>query len=137
MKDSKGVSMVSLLLMTILALLGYISLGQRMKLKILSSHLHQELIVRAQCQLGLDMLAVTSNNGTEFKNLKMDGFFYSKGIIHEFSTPYSPQQNGVAKRKNRTLIEMARAMLDEYKTPLNIWAKAINTTCHAINQMFL
>jgi hypothetical protein len=51
--------------------------------------------------------------------------------------PYTPQQNGVAERKNRTLIEMARTMLDEYKTSDQFWAEAINTVCHATNRLYL
>jgi hypothetical protein len=51
--------------------------------------------------------------------------------------PYTPQQNGVAKRKNYTLIEMARTMLDEYKTSDQFWAEVINTACHATNHLYL
>jgi hypothetical protein len=51
--------------------------------------------------------------------------------------PYTPQQNGVIERKNRTLIEMVRTMLDEYKTLYRFWALAINTTCHATNHLYL
>src|ERR1043165_3481120 len=46
-------------------------------------------------------------------------------------------KNGVAERKNRTLIEMARTMLDEYKYPYKLWAEAINTACHASNRLYL
>jgi hypothetical protein len=48
-----------------------------------------------------------------------------------------PQQNGLVERKNRTLIEMERTMLDEYKTQDIFWAEAINTACHAINHLYL
>jgi transposase InsO family protein len=47
---------------------------------------------------------------------KSEGFLEEEGIKHEFSSPYTPQQNGVVERKNRTLLDMARTMLDEYKT---------------------
>jgi hypothetical protein len=60
-----------------------------------------------------------------------------EGIKHEFSVPYTPQQNGVVERKNRTLIEAARTVLDEYKTLDNFWEEAINTACHAINRLYL
>jgi hypothetical protein len=43
-----------------------------------------------------------------------------------------PQQNGVVERKNRTLLDMARTMLDEYKTSYRFWAEAVNTACYAI-----
>jgi hypothetical protein len=49
----------------------------------------------------------------------------------------NPQQNGIAERKNRTLIEAARTMLDEYKTSDQFWAEAVNTACHAINHLYL
>jgi hypothetical protein len=48
-----------------------------------------------------------------------------------------PQQNGVVKHKNRTLVEMARTMLDEHRTPRRIWVEAINTACYILNQIFL
>jgi hypothetical protein len=48
-----------------------------------------------------------------------------------------PQQNGVVERKNHTLVEMARAMLDEHKTPGHFWVNAISTTCYISNQIFL
>jgi hypothetical protein len=47
------------------------------------------------------------------------------------------QQNGAAERKNHTLIEMARTILDEYKTSNRFWEEAINTTCHATNRLYL
>nr|ABA97303.1 retrotransposon protein, putative, unclassified, expressed [Oryza sativa Japonica Group] len=59
------------------------------------------------------------------------------GLEHEFSSPRVPQQNGVVERKNRVLVEMARTMLDEYKTPRKFWAEAINTACYVSNRVFL
>jgi hypothetical protein len=61
----------------------------------------------------------------------------SQGVTHEFSAPYTPQQNGVVERKNRTLIDMARTMLGEFKTPERFWSEAVNTACHAINRVYL
>jgi hypothetical protein len=56
---------------------------------------------------------------------------------NEFSALYTPQQNGVAERKNWTLIEMARAILDEYKTSDRFWTEEVNTTCHTTNRLYL
>ena len=70
------------------------------------------------------MKRVRSDNGTEFKNTNIKEFLDEEGIKHEFSVPYTPQQNGVVERKNRTLKEAARAMLDEYKTPTNYWVES-------------
>ncbi|KAI3810980.1 hypothetical protein L1987_20693 [Smallanthus sonchifolius] len=49
--------------------------------------------------------------------------------------PYVPQQNGVAERKNRTLVETARTMLADSKLPVTFWAEAVNTTCHVLNRV--
>ena len=60
------------------------------------------------------IIKIRSDNGTKFKNSQIEGFLEEEGIKHEFSSPYTPQQNGVVERKNRTLLDMARTMLDEY-----------------------
>jgi transposase InsO family protein len=83
------------------------------------------------------MRAIRSDNNAEFKNTYFKTFCASLGLEHQFSSPYVPQQNGVVERKNRTLIEMARTMLDEHRTPRRYWAKAINTACHISNHIFL
>jgi transposase InsO family protein len=92
---------------------------------------------RAQNEFGLRIKKIRSDNGTEFKNSQIEGFLEDEGIKHEFSSPYTPQQNGVVERKNRTLLDMARTMLDEYKTSDRFWAEAINTACYAINRLYL
>ena len=63
----------------------------------------------------LPIRRIRSDNETEFKNARMTEFCNDKGVLHEFSAPYTPQQNGVAERKNRTLIETARTMLVDSK----------------------
>jgi transposase InsO family protein len=71
---------------------------------------------RAQNEFGLRIKKIRSDNGTEFKNSQIEGFLEEEGIKHEFSSPYTPQQNSVVERKNRTLLDMARTMLDEHRT---------------------
>jgi transposase InsO family protein len=78
---------------------------------------------------------IRSDNGSEFKNLQVEEYLEEEGIKHEFSAPYTPQQNGVVEWKNRTLIDMARTMLGEFKTPERFWSEAVNTACHAINRL--
>jgi hypothetical protein len=92
---------------------------------------------RAQNEFGLRIKKIRSDNGTKFKNSQIEGFLEEEGIKHEFSSPYTPQQNGVVERKNRTLLDMTRTMLDEYKTSDRFWAEAINTACYAINRLYL
>jgi transposase InsO family protein len=92
---------------------------------------------RAQNEFRLRIKKIRSDNGTEFKNSQIEGFLDEEGIKHEFSSPYTPQRNGVVERKNRTLLDMARTMLDEYKTPDRFWAEAINIACYSINWLYL
>jgi transposase InsO family protein len=80
---------------------------------------------------------IRSNNGSEFKNLQVEEYLEEEGIKNELSAPYTPQQNGMVERKNRSLIDMARAMLGEYKTSERFWSEAVNTACHAINRLYL
>jgi hypothetical protein len=81
--------------------------------------------------------AIRSDNGTEFKNACFDEFCLEHGIDQQFSTPRAPQQNGVMERKNHTLVEMTRMMLDEHMTPRCFWADAISTACYISNRIFL
>jgi hypothetical protein len=92
---------------------------------------------QAQNKFRLRIKKIRSDNGTEFKNSQIEGFLKEEGIKHEFSSPYTPQQNGVVERKNRTLLDMARTMLDEYKTSNQFWAEVINTACYSINWLYL
>jgi transposase InsO family protein len=88
---------------------------------------------RAQNEFGWRIKKIRSNIGTEFKNSQIEGFLEEEGIKHEFSSPYTPQQNGVVEKKNRTLLDG----LDEYKTLDRFWAEAINTACYSINRLYL
>jgi hypothetical protein len=97
----------------------------------------KSILKTGQNEFRLKIKKIRSDNGTEFKNSQIKGFLEDEGIKHEFSSPYTPQQNGVVERKNRTLLGMARTILDEYKTPNQFWAEAINTTCYSINQLYL
>ena len=92
---------------------------------------------RSQNEFQLKIKNIRNDNGTEFKNTQVEEYPDEEGIKHEFSSPYTPQRNRVAERKNQTLIEMARIMLDEYKTSDRFWAEAINTACHATNRLYL
>jgi hypothetical protein len=96
-----------------------------------------DFINMVQRQYNLPVLIIRSDNGTEFKNYTLNDFLSDEGIKHQYSAAYTPQQNGVAERKNRTLIEMARTMLAEFKSPYNFWAEAISTACHASNRLYL
>ncbi|GJR12393.1 putative ribonuclease H-like domain-containing protein [Tanacetum coccineum] len=67
----------------------------------------------------------------------MDEFCREKGIKREYSVTRTPQQNGVAERKNRTLIEVARTMLTDSKLPTTFWAEAVSTACYVQNRVLI
>jgi transposase InsO family protein len=90
-----------------------------------------------QNEFGLRIKKIISDNWTEFNNSQIEGFLKEEGMKHEFSSPYTPQQNSVVERKNRTLLDMTRTMLDEYKSSDRFWAEAISTACYSINRLYL
>nr|GEY85408.1 putative ribonuclease H-like domain-containing protein [Tanacetum cinerariifolium] len=81
--------------------------------------------------LSLKVKIIRCDNGTEFKNVDLNQL---KGIKREFSVPRTPQQNGIAERKNRTLIEAARTLLAYSLLPIPFWAEAVNTACYVQNK---
>jgi transposase InsO family protein len=93
----------------------------------------KKFLKRDQNNFDAKVKKIMSDNGTEFKNTQVEGYLDQEGIKLEFLVPYTLQQNGVVERKNRTLIESIRTMLDEYKTSDSFWAEAVNMACHAIN----
>ncbi|CAA7051603.1 unnamed protein product [Microthlaspi erraticum] len=80
---------------------------------------------------------IRSDHGGEFQNEAMKNFCNEQGIAHQFSAPRTPQMNGVVDRKNRTLQEMARAMIHGGNIPVKFWAEAINTACYIINRVYI
>nr|GEY68289.1 hypothetical protein [Tanacetum cinerariifolium] len=75
----------------------------------------------------LKVKIIRCDNGGEFRNKEMNDFCSQKGIKREFNNARTPQQNGVAERRNKTLIEAARTMLADAKLPVTFWAEAVNT----------
>ncbi|KAK1429874.1 hypothetical protein QVD17_12169 [Tagetes erecta] len=81
--------------------------------------------------------AIRSDNGTEFRNHIFNSFYEQRGILRQFSAARTPQQNGVAERKNRTLVEAARTMLIESKLPIIFWAEAVNCAAYVLNRVLI
>ncbi|KAJ9546343.1 hypothetical protein OSB04_018886 [Centaurea solstitialis] len=96
------------------------------------------LFVRKMERLNnLTVRSIRSDHRTEFKNSTLETFFDQKGISQNFSSVRTPQQNGVAERQNRTLIEAARSMLSEANLATQFWAEAVNTTCYTQNRSMI
>ena len=93
----------------------------------------QKFIKWVSIEKNTTILSIRSDHGMEFKNSLFKKFCSKHGINHKFSTPRTPQQNGVVKRKNMTLEEMAHTMLCENNLSKYFWAEAINTACYILN----
>nr|GEZ11161.1 putative ribonuclease H-like domain-containing protein [Tanacetum cinerariifolium] len=94
-------------------------------------------IIGLENLLSLKVKIIICDNGTEFKNADLNQFYGLKGIKREFSVPRTPQQNGIAERKNRTLIEAAKTLLADSLLPIPFWAEAINTACYVQNRVLV
>nr|GEV82956.1 retrovirus-related Pol polyprotein from transposon TNT 1-94 [Tanacetum cinerariifolium] len=88
-------------------------------------------------QLSLKVKIIRSVNKTKFKNHDLNQFYGIKGIKREFSVAKTPQQNGIAERKNMTLIEVARSMLADSLLPIPFWAEKVNTACYVQNRVLV
>ena len=76
-----------------------------------------------------------TNNGTEYFNHSLSTYLQENGIIHQSSYVDTPQQNGVAERKNRHILEVARALLFTYHMPTQFWGDSILIATYLINRM--
>jgi len=83
------------------------------------------------------IVRIRSDHGTEFENSKFNEYCFSEGIKHDFSSPITPQQNGVVERKNITFHESPRVMLHVEHLPYYFWAEAMDTSCHIHNRVTL
>ncbi|GKD62092.1 putative ribonuclease H-like domain-containing protein [Tanacetum coccineum] len=97
----------------------------------------KDFITFIENQLTNKVKAIRCDNGTEFKNSKLIELCGSKGIRRDYSNARTPQQNGVAERKNRTLIEVARTMLADSKLPTMFWTEAVSTACYVLNRVLV
>ncbi|GJU29873.1 putative ribonuclease H-like domain-containing protein [Tanacetum coccineum] len=102
-----------------------------------TSGILKTFITEIENQLDNKVKVIRSDNRTEFKNSIMNQFCEMKGIKREFSVARTPQQNGVAERRNRTLIKAARTMLVDSKFPTTFWAEAVNTACYVLNRVLV
>nr|GFA80203.1 putative ribonuclease H-like domain-containing protein [Tanacetum cinerariifolium] len=107
-----------------------------------SSKLRLNSMTSGKISSGLDLTYAPSTITTqqpseEFKNQVLKEYFDSVGISHQVSSVRTPQQNGVVKRKNRTLVEAARTMLIFSRAPLFLWAEVIATACFTQNRSII
>lgn len=94
----------------------------------------KKTIILLENQSGQKLQAVRTDRGGEYLNNELKEFYAAKGIMHETTAPYTPEQNGKAERLNRTLMERVRAMLQDAKLPTKMWAEAIATASYIRNR---
>ncbi|GJV70759.1 integrase, catalytic region, zinc finger, CCHC-type containing protein [Tanacetum coccineum] len=90
-------------------------------------------IAQAQLNYKAKVCKICTDNGTEFKNATRKAHYEKLGIMQQFSTARTPQQNGVVERRNRTLVEAARTMLIFSRLPEFLWAEVVATACFTQN----
>jgi Reverse transcriptase (RNA-dependent DNA polymerase)/Integrase core domain len=95
----------------------------------------QEFCKMIETQFGKNLKILRSDNGTEFVNQNMHHFLKSKGILHQTTCVGTPQQNGVAERKNRNILEITRSLLLESKMPAIFWDNAITYAVYLMNRI--
>ena len=94
----------------------------------------KKIITQVETETTKTVRAIQTDNGTEFKNRELDSWLTDKGILHEFSAPYCPEQNGRAERSNRTIIEGVRTLLLASGLTERLWAEAARTVVYATNR---
>ena len=93
-----------------------------------------EVVLMLETQSDTKLRAVRTDNGGEYVNDTLLQFYKSKGITHEKTAPYTPEQNGAAERLNRTLMDRSRAMLLDAHLPQHLWAEAVVTANYIRNR---
>ncbi|GJS37507.1 putative ribonuclease H-like domain-containing protein [Tanacetum coccineum] len=102
-----------------------------------TSGILKDFIRQIENQLNQKVKNNRCDNGKKFKNRDIIELCGSKGIKREYSNARTPQQNGVAERKNRCLIEAATTMLADLFLPNTFWAEAVSTTCYVLNRVLV
>lgn len=94
----------------------------------------KEFKARMELESGKKIKCLRTDNGGEYTGDEFDNFCKQEGIKRQFTVAYTPQQNGVAERMNRTLLERTRAMLATAGLEKQFWAEAVKTACYVINR---
>jgi hypothetical protein len=94
----------------------------------------KDVITMLETQSGKRVKKVRTDRGSEYVNSELDAFFRQKGILHQLTAAYTPEQNGAAERLNRTLNDRVRAMLIDSAADLELWAEAMHNANYIRNR---
>jgi transposase InsO family protein len=106
-----------------------------LKTKDKALHYFKAYKAEVENQLERKIKRLRSDRGGEYFSSEFTEFYVEHGIIHERTLPYSPQSNGIAERKNRTLTELVNTMLGTAGLSKEWWGEAILTACHILNRV--
>ncbi|CAL8162108.1 unnamed protein product [Prunus armeniaca] len=87
-----------------------------------------------ELQSGYKIKKLRSDRGGEYTSTEFMKFCEDVGMERQLTVAYSPQQNGIVERKNRTIVEMSKAMMHEKKLPYKFWGEAVNTAVYIQNR---
>ncbi|KAK2438598.1 putative mitochondrial protein [Trifolium repens] len=91
-----------------------------------------KLLVEKESEKSIKILR--TDGGGEYTSKDFESFCVNHGIKHEVTAPYTPQHNGLAERRNRTILDMARNMIKQKKMPHKFWGEAVNTAVYILNK---
>lgn len=94
----------------------------------------KEFVTEAERQSGKQLKILRSDNGSEYTNKLFQNYLRQNGIVHQKTNPYTPEQNGVAERNNRSITEKARCMLLEAQLQKEFWAEAVYYAVYLLNR---
>ncbi|UYV75014.1 hypothetical protein LAZ67_12002096, partial [Cordylochernes scorpioides] len=95
----------------------------------------KDYVISAHTEFGKNIQTIRTDNGREYVNRQVEEFLNQSGIKHQLTVPYSPAQNGVAERKNRSLMEMTRCIMFDSGLPQSLWAEAVTTANYLHNRI--
>jgi len=94
----------------------------------------QKFKILVEKQSGKSIKVLRTDGGGEYTSKLFEKFCEDNGIVHEVSAPYTPQHNGLAERKNRSLLDMTRSMLKMKKMPNTFWGEEVRTATYILNR---
>ncbi|GKD29349.1 retrovirus-related pol polyprotein from transposon TNT 1-94 [Tanacetum coccineum] len=99
---------------------------------------HDSEITKDGKVIGCTIVSIRTDQGRELDNeVEFGEFCNANGITHNFSAPRTPQSNGVVEKKNRTLQEISRTMLNEQSLPQNFWCNVVDTSTYILNRILI
>src|ERR1044072_5696308 len=105
-----------------------------MKLKSEVFEIFKVFRLMVEKQSGMCIKVLRTDRGGEFCSIEMSNYCKEHGIVHEITAPYTPQHNGIAERRNRTVLNMVKSMLKSKQLPHKFWGEEATTAAYVLNR---